>query len=53
MTLTIVAAWAYDGELLEVINKTCVLCGEYLYISEFVEGEDWCTYCDDETEPKE
>ncbi len=35
-----------DGLLLEVINKTCPLCGEYLHVDEFV--EDWCKECEDE-----
>ena len=35
----------YDGfELVEVINKECPLCGEYLHIDEFV--EDWCRFCE-------
>ena len=50
--LTIVAAWAYgDGELVEVINKECPLCGEYLHIEEFV--EDWCRFCDERGENNE
>lgn len=38
-----------DGLLLEVINKTCPLCGEYLHVDDFVIGEDWCKGCDDES----
>jgi hypothetical protein len=36
-----------DDLLFELINKTCSLCGEYLHIDEFVEGENWCISCED------
>jgi hypothetical protein len=49
--LTIVAAFAFvDGELVELIFKTCSLCGYYGHVDDFVEGEDWCKECDDERE---
>ena len=45
--MTLTTAFAYeDGELLELINKECPLCGEYLHVDEFV--EDWCRFCEEE-----
>jgi ribosomal protein S27AE len=49
--LTIVAAFAFvDDELVELINRECSLCGEYLFIDDFVEGEDWCKECEEEND---
>ena len=37
-----------DGEMVEAINKECVLCGEIYHVDYF--EEDRCKFCEEEND---